>query len=525
MEIKSINTSQKISKVHTATKNELGFEKGEIIFARIVSIDGEIITLKARDDTLFTAKIFSELELAVGDDLKLAVKGRQGDKLVMQALSVNPDVVETPLISTQQPEESKLILLIVNLLKKYGIEPTSAKINEIAAGMEKNHGLDLKTAVFMAVNEMAFTEENVEIIKQLESGNAMVSNRLLEILGQMIISEAFPGSENPEAALELLGESLPFPEAPHMPESRESTAPVSISVDPERNFYSVSLAGTPGRAQSPEAAPSAETGIPEAFGEAGYEAETVREAQTVKNIITWLFKSGVITDFENTQDYMPEGGDASYDVQNISHEKAVQEILTKIFAIFARVKDLENGGRKIKTENERKMQALLELKETLKNSDIKNRDVLAEKLDKLISQSRLVSEINRYTLLHIPLNMGREQKTAEIYIYKRKKKGGKTDAQEIKILIGLDTENLGRFEVLITAKDKSLSIKMARGEDRANEVIALRARKLKKTFAELGYSLSDFKIERLREKTTPANAEEVLTGGVSPSSFKINYTI
>ena len=539
MEIKSINTSLKISKVHTATKNELGFSKGEIIFAKIVSIDGETITLQTREDMLFTAKVFSEIELAVGDDLKLAVKGHQGGKLIMQALSVNPDLVEVSHDTEQQAEESKLILLITNLLKRCGIEPTNSKVNEIIGGMEKTPGLDAKAAVFMSANEIEFTQEAVETVRQLESGTSLISKGLMELLGQVVLSEAFPESRDPEAVLRILSESLPNvqqaaePGVQSIPEHAEGAKAINISVDPERNFYTVTQTRTQGMAFGQAAETSRETNDAEGANIAGFHPETAREAQVIKNIIDMLFEisgktdseSGAKIDFENTQMLLPESEAGAMGERKIFQDKPIQEILTKILDMFAFVKESEIGAKELKAENENKTQGLIGLKEALKNSDIKNRDVLAENLDKTISQSRLLSEINRYTLLHIPVNMGCEQKTAEIYIYQRKKNKNLTDAQEVKILIGLDTENLGRFEVLITAREKNLSIRMGRGDDRANEVIGLRAKKLKKAFAEMGYNLSDFKIERLHEKTTPANAEEILMSEVSQSSFKINYTI
>lgn len=529
MEIKSINTSPKISKVHTASKEALDFSKGEIIIAKIVSIDGEIVTLKTKEEMIFTAKILSRMDLSIGDNLKLVVKGKQAGKLIMQALSVNADTVELSTDVTTQQGSGKQILLIAGLFKNIDIEPTNESINEIMSVLEKNPGLDPKTAVFMVVNEIAVTEESIEIVKQLETSGNFVSDKLIEILNQIIVNESYPQNEKAEILLKLLGESNTYQNQDAEAQTarlRADVKPMAVSVAANNTFYSIVPSKVTHEVQNRTGDANESSSIAGGQETNALNSEILAETENVKMVINSIFEQGAGKPQQYIQSPTPQNTTNDTNTQNILQSKSLQPVLAKIISLFADVDDIKSGKAGIKKENQNKIEKLLELKETLKNSDIKNRDVLAAKTDKIISQSKLSSDINRFNLYHVPINLGRDRQTAEVYIYKRKRNKNKNkDSLEVNILIGLDTQNLGRFEVLIKANEKNLKVKMSRDSDRAKEIIELRARKLKKTFTDMGYAFEEFEIERLHERTTLANAEEVLIGKVAPSSTKIDYMI
>jgi hypothetical protein len=123
----------------------------------------------------------------------------------------------------------------------------------------------------------------------------------------------------------------------------------------------------------------------------------------------------------------------------------------------------------------------------------------------------------------VPINFGQNRQTAEIFVYKRGSKKAKKADEPTTILIGLDTQNLGRFEVLTKAYNKSLTVKIGRENEDADALIKRKTDDLRDMLKESGYTLNGLSIEKLFEKTTPVNAKDVLEAAVEGRTSKIDY--
>ncbi len=532
MEINSIINKADVSQHISENNYALNFKKGDVIVAEIVAANGDTIALKTSDELLLTGKLMSELQLSVGEHIEFEVKGKTGNKYVLQTLPSAFDTVEISYDSSEQTGSSKASIIISNLLSNINIEADQGAIDEILAALDENPQLDMKTAVFMLTNDIALEEENIEIIRQFESNDNLFSEKLLAMLNKMVSDAAFPGKEYSSAFYKPINEGSS--------ENTINTSDIlkegggegnnnqlvdSISEDKVGDFV-FSQIETPQAAQQEDSEVVAELQNNQ-FISAEKTVDSQENAQ-IKTIINGLFsnKSNILQKLEQQQNQPVSHGNLNHssNPENFFEDKAFQSLLPKIILLFTKIEEIKSGKTSIKNADKEQMQKLFELKETIKSSDIKNRDILTAKTEELISQNKVLSEIKRFSFFNIPINFGKHQETAEIYVYKRKKNKSKKNPQETRILIGLDTQNLGRFEVLVKANAKNLSIRMSRENEIANEVIELRSKKLKKLFNDMGYKLTSFKLEKLLEKTTLANAEQVLVAGIKSHS-QVDYTI
>ena len=518
MEIKSVKSVNNIARLPSVKEHEPGFVKGETVVAKVMTVNGENITLQSRDEIVFSAKVLAQMQLEQGDTLELEVSGREGGKYIMRAISVNPDLVEIGQSPEIAQEAERLNSQIDVLLKALDIEPTAKMTQQIAAAMKNTPNLDVKTAVFMLANNIEPTAENVQILQQFEAQRGTASQVLTEMAAQILLVESLPEGELQSALQYLKGyiegnRSLPN----NFPQSAQAQTPKAASIETGNGFYSVSSAAR-GTVTIPninentmaEATQSAQNITPEQANAANSAAQALSQAREL------LSGSAV-------QKGEVQISEAAASV--LLQDKEAIRIMAKIFELFSGTDELKSKLSDVKKESETKELKLFALKDAIESTDIKNRQVLESQADRLIAQNKMASDINRFAYFHLPINFGNMQKTADIYVYKRKKKASAKEEGQISILIGIDTESLGRFEVLMRANGKNITVKMSRDSENANEVIELRLKNLRKSFADLGYSLSEFSIERLAQRTTPVIAEEVLAAEDMVSEHRIDYTV
>lgn len=196
--------------------------------------------------------------------------------------------------------------------------------------------------------------------------------------------------------------------------------------------------------------------------------------------------------------------------------------LEKVF--FAGTSGPEAAGQ-IKAAGE-KLVFHLQLLRTccLKQRQGGGKDVLRE-IDKLLQSLKLFSSLERLSYMQIPIIIADKRETLELYMLKKDAGARPTEPGAIKILIALDTQNLGRVEALVGIRDGSISIDFKLAEEKAAECFREGAGALYGQASLKGYKILSLRFQTFSEPVTPVNAHEILSGGDHEGSTNINIRV
>jgi len=153
---------------------------------------------------------------------------------------------------------------------------------------------------------------------------------------------------------------------------------------------------------------------------------------------------------------------------------------------------------------------LEELKVLLQNADRKDSGALL-KAELIEQQSKMLAQIKQVNCYQVPfVQSDGEQRTAELYVYRRSGRRTAADGEEFSILIGLDTEYMGRVEALVKFRDKNVSLKFGLENQESLGAIIKNESKLAGAIRNMGFNLSEMDAHTLKRRTTVMNAHEVL---------------
>ncbi len=192
---------------------------------------------------------------------------------------------------------------------------------------------------------------------------------------------------------------------------------------------------------------------------------------------------------------------------SVSHKGA--EIVQKALDMFVPMDDAEKLAVHLKKAVHEMPEQLKELKLLADHADNTVREAVASKLDQAEKQMSLMSEVKRFDCYQIPLQTGTQrQTTAELFVYRYR--GGKksVDPDNILILLGLDTQYMGRVETLVKTSGKNLNIEFNMENMRLADEMLSDATQLKSVVQQTGYTLAGISVKQLSARTTVLNAEE-----------------
>ncbi len=203
-----------------------------------------------------------------------------------------------------------------------------------------------------------------------------------------------------------------------------------------------------------------------------------------------------------------------------------EEIAQKALDMFVRLDDAEKLAVHIKKAVQEMPEQLKELKLLADHADITVRDVVSSKLDQAEKQMSLMSEVKRFDCYQIPLQTGNQQQaTAELFVYRYR--GGKkaVDPDNILILVGLDTQYMGRVETLVKTSGKTLNIEFNMEDMRLADDMRADAAQLKGAVQQAGYTLAGVSVKQLTSRTTVLNAEERLEKETDGSAGNVDIRV
>lgn len=174
--------------------------------------------------------------------------------------------------------------------------------------------------------------------------------------------------------------------------------------------------------------------------------------------------------------------------------------------IFAKLTGESDDGTKLKKATDELYARLALLKEELPGMDLSGKAQLVEQTQKLLDYVKTFNEIDQYVYSQIPIILNGEYKTAELYLFKKRKGGRNINPENVKILLALDLKNLGRFEGLVSIKGKEVSLRIEVSKATAKTTFLQNTIKLHKMLAEIGFKLTNIIVKPIEKETSVENA-------------------
>ncbi|MEX1307669.1 MAG: flagellar hook-length control protein FliK, partial [Eubacteriales bacterium] len=203
----------------------------------------------------------------------------------------------------------------------------------------------------------------------------------------------------------------------------------------------------------------------------------------------------------------------------------LKQMLTKTLAAFYAPDEPKNANALKKTIEKLPLQ-LKELKVLLESNDTKSKESFLVKVNQAEKQIETLTEIKHINCFHVPIWLGnRPASTAELYVYQRKKNKTNSEQKGLTALLGIDTQNMGRVEVMV-GLDR-LSVDMDIGVERKDVLTAFEQNKdvLAATFEKQGYRMVGFKADMLEKRTTVLNVETRLAERSKMSNDRLDVRI
>ena len=200
----------------------------------------------------------------------------------------------------------------------------------------------------------------------------------------------------------------------------------------------------------------------------------------------------------------------------------LKNLLETLFTQIER--DSQNTGEKLKAAREEMFARLSFLEEAVTRAAPHAKAAMLEQTGKLLDHVRVQGNIDQYYYMQIPVMVGDERNTAELYMFKRKG-GKKPDPDNVNILLAIELEHLGHWESLINFKKKDVSIQMEVPGEAEKSHLSENTVLLHQMLAEAGFKLVNVDIKYTEKETNPVNALTSLDRYMSGRARALDFFI
>ncbi len=178
-------------------------------------------------------------------------------------------------------------------------------------------------------------------------------------------------------------------------------------------------------------------------------------------------------------------------------------LAVEVSRLFFRLREGEDNGARL-------LQAAAERRPTVEllaaHAQAAAPEPVAQELRGIAESLKLAADISQYAYQQIPLQMGENARTVELYVMKRGKRR-KIDPENASILIALDTEHLGRLEALIHVNRRTLRLRVGVTSAEVGEYIQTFSKDFDEAMEAIGYRMADLRMQVTQRPVTPLTAQ------------------
>ena len=183
--------------------------------------------------------------------------------------------------------------------------------------------------------------------------------------------------------------------------------------------------------------------------------------------------------------------------------EGLRRLLDGLFA------EVDRGGtaQQLRQAKEELYLKLSVFRDAVQRADLAQKPALLQETQKLMDHVRTMGEIDQFIYMQVPLNLIGQRETAELYFFKNNKRGvRRIDPEDVQILLALNLEHMGHLESLVHIRGTEVSLNL---ELETDDAVAFTQRETHRLYAmleEAGFKLTDARITKAADRTTPEGA-------------------
>lgn len=500
--------------------------KGNIFEGTVSSMKNGRVTLALSSGQQISARIEGKVQLSLGQSMFFQVKSNDGSQIAIRPFSVEGTGANYTLLQALSaagvPTESNY-LSMVNRMMEEQMPIDRNSIQQMARMVNAHPEIDVQTLVQLNKLGITINEQNAAQFENYLDDKQAITNdfdQLIEELPQVLESESLSpqqmrnfGSEFLLALTDGL-EDVPLQNNGLVSQEMltESVAQNTIeknitdgnSLEKSAILENGELLQTTedGETVTQETAIEQSVQQSESYSATPHTLGALLDGKQLQNLNTML---GELLGTDATR-YTKDSGVAEVlkDIQQVLKDSLPieREQIGKLFSskeFVHMVKDtmqqqwtlqpqnLEADGMDKVAKLYDRMNAQLEkIVEALKSVGQENTGFAQTAAD-IQSNVEFMNQINQaYTYVQIPLQMSRQNASAELFVYTNKKALAEGD-RELTAFLHLDLDHLGATDVSVKMKNKQVSTNFYLDDDASYQLISLNIDRLEKRLQEKGY--------------------------------------
>ncbi len=178
----------------------------------------------------------------------------------------------------------------------------------------------------------------------------------------------------------------------------------------------------------------------------------------------------------------------------------------QILSLFLRADDPGLTGEALKHSVETVNARILEVAKM--TAGLRHGGEAAAELEHSAAQIRQSAGVGQFTYIQLPVMLREKASTAELYVFHRDKKGKPAEPGASVILLALDTDNMGRVEALVRARDKNVHLRLRAEGGAALRMFEERMPVLDRALRDAGFTLTHAACELLKTPVLPDTAQD-----------------
>lgn len=510
-------------------------QAGASFYATVLFVSDKTANLKLDSGTIVRASIQGLSAISEGDRVQFLVNENSGHRIVLSPLEImRPGAGKVFDASLSAPSFSEgFDLSILQALSRSGLSMTAELEGRIAELMVAYPRLEAELAVFLAANRLPPTAESLALSALMQSPDAKTDVLVSNIL--KALTDALPNQEaagkppagggdllQSGAGAQISANKAATPQAEHVyaeaVEGAAAEAGVIISGEPALTKPTGTAEAQKGESPAqPDAFPlpgsipgGKDPGASASVRAGGASAADAAPLQAFTALLNRAFPS-----LAATAETPGPGGLHAFD------PAALQSLEASLFP------ELQGaGGGEIKEELARLPAKIALLSSLAANLPAAGKETVSAALNQLSSLLRFVQNLSFPGYVQLPYQRQGQRETAELFVFRRRKKTIGAPGSDLIVVVGLDTVHLGRLEGKIKLSAQGVSLELLCQREETVAFAREHTAGLAKALSQAGFRILSVKVGALAQRTNPVNAPALLKGEEEPeASLRINLVV
>ncbi len=513
-------------------------QAGGSFYATVIFVSDKSANLKLDSGAIIRASVQGLSTIAEGDRVQFLVNENSGHRILLRPLEImRPGVgkVFDASLSGSGSLSGGSPPSILQVMARSGVSMTAELEGRIADLVAAYPRLEAELAVFLAANKLPPTAESLALSALLQTPDAktdvLISNLLKTLTEAVRNPEAAPkssaGADDPAKSgtgAQISSDKAAPPQVEHTYAEAVKGATAEADVIISGDAVLTKPTGTQEAPASPEGerpalpgttpqlapAPGEEDQSPSLSGQAGRASgANAAPLQAFSALLSRAFPS-----LASPEDAGP-GGLQAFD------PTALQSLEASLFM------ELQGtGGGEIRA-NLAQLPAKIALLSTLvANLPASGKEPVSAGTDQLSSLLRFTQSLSFPGYVQLPYQRQGKRETAELFVFRRRKKTIGAPGSDLVVVVGLDTVHLGRLEGKIKLSTSGVSLELLCQREETTAFARERTAALSQALSRAGFRILSLKVGTLVQRTSLTNAPALLMEEEEPeTSLRINLVV